>query len=167
MNLGSIEEKFEIVAITALILLVFFAATLRWFGIDVSWSIDVAQLLFAWICFIGADLAMRQKRHMGVDMLVKKFPIPVQNGISLFNSILMIAFLMLVLIFGVRLCIENGQRNFNTIPISYSLVTASAPTGAALMIITLMRRVKEYIMNFVKHDYTSIIKTQDNGGEVL
>jgi TRAP-type C4-dicarboxylate transport system permease small subunit len=34
-----------------------------------SWSVDMAQLLFIWVCFIGADLAMQKDRHIGVDLL--------------------------------------------------------------------------------------------------
>ncbi len=58
-----LEEYFVVIFLAALIMLVFIAAVLRWFGIGVAWSMDMAQLLFAWVCFIGADLALRQNKH--------------------------------------------------------------------------------------------------------
>jgi len=70
-----IEEYFVCIGLLLLIFLVFLAAVLRMFGIDMSWSTDLAQLTFAWVCFIGADLAMRVNRHMGVDLFVERFPL--------------------------------------------------------------------------------------------
>ena len=104
-----------------------------------SWSVDTAQLTFAWVCFIGADLALARNRHMGVDMLLVKCPERMQLSIMLFNSILMLAFLLFVAVYGIDLCIINRQRSFQTLPISYSFATASAPVGAILMILTLTK----------------------------
>lgn len=128
-----------------LILLVFLAAVLRFFGIDMSWSTDLAQLTFAWVCFVGADLALARNKHMGVDMLIERFSAKAQNIIRLVNSILILGFLIFVFIYGLNLCIVNSQRSFQTLPISYSYATASAPFGSALMSITLVRQIIQYI----------------------
>ena len=166
MLVQKIEETFECVGLALLVILVFLAAALRFFGIDMSWSVDTAQLIFAWMCFIGADLAMRRNRHMGVDMLVSKFPSKVRNGILLFSNILIFIFLVIVAMYGANLCIINFQRKFNTLPISYSYATASAPIGCILMLITTSLNIKTNIMNFIKGDYSSIDKEVE-GGEVI
>ncbi len=70
MSVQKIEELFVSIGLSMLILLVFLAAVLRFFGIDMSWSTDLAQLTFAWVCFVGADLALARNKHMGVDMLI-------------------------------------------------------------------------------------------------
>jgi TRAP-type C4-dicarboxylate transport system permease small subunit len=168
MTLRRFEGIFTGTGLAALIVLVFSAATLRWFGIDMSWSTDLAQLVFAWVCFIGADLAMKQKRHMGVEILTERLPERIRNGIYLFNSILVLMFLVFVVYYGINLCIVNVQRSFNTLPISYSFVTASAPVGAILMIFTTVRRIIEYIGNFRSGDYSNIAVTHgEEGGEVI
>lgn len=168
MSLKKIEESIVVVLLVSLIILVFIAASLRWFGVPVAWSIDMAQLLFAWVCFIGADLAFRNDKHVGVDMLVKKFPLSIQNVILLFNSILIVIFLIMTFIYGSKLCIENYERNFNTIPVSYSLVTLSAPVGSFLMSLTVMGRIKKFITNMINKDYTSLKKKDTiDGGQIL
>ena len=53
--------------------LVFIAAVMRFFGHPLIWSVDLAQLLFIWLCFVGATRAMRQRSHLGVDFLVRFF----------------------------------------------------------------------------------------------
>lgn len=156
MILRRIEGIFTGIGLAALIILVFSAATLRWFGIDMSWSTDLAQLIFAWVCFIGADLAMKQKRHMGVELLTESLPLRLRNGVYLFNSTLTLLFLLFVVYYGVNLFMTNYQRSFNTLPISYSYVTASAPVGSILMIFTTIGRIIEYVRNFKSGDYSSI-----------
>ncbi|MDD3174474.1 MAG: TRAP transporter small permease [Herbinix sp.] len=165
--LKHIEEIFVGIGLSLLILLVFFAAVLRFFGIDMSWSTDLAQLSFAWVCFIGADLAMRKNRHMGVNMLVDKFPVKFRNIIYLFNNILMLCFLLIAVYYGTNLCITNFQRTFNTLPISYSYATASVPVGCLLMTITIISNIVRYSKNIITNNYSSIIKTNTEGGDIL
>lgn len=141
-----------------LIVTVFAAAVLRFFGIDMSISTDLAQLTFAWVSFIGADLAMRSDRHMGVDMLIVKFPLALQNAIMLFNYVLILFFLLFAVRYGINLCIVNAARKYNTLYISYSYATASCPVGCGLMCISAIKHIVQYIRNIVKHDYSSLEK---------
>ena len=157
MSLQRIEEVFVSAGLAILILLVFISATLRWFGIDMSWSVDMAQLMFAWVCFIGADLAMRRVRHMGVDIVVDRLPKKVVNGIYILNNMLIMSFLLLVVYYGINLCIINAQRQFNTLPLSYSFVTASAPVGALLMMLTSIRRLVDHFQK-TKHGVKEVYK---------
>ena len=46
------ETGFVCIGLMLLIVTVFAAAVLRFFGIDMSWSTDLAQLAFAWVSFI-------------------------------------------------------------------------------------------------------------------
>jgi TRAP-type C4-dicarboxylate transport system permease small subunit len=135
--IAKIEEFFVSIFLVFLILLVFFAALLRFLGIDVIWSIDLAQMMFAWTTFLGADLALHKHKHIGVDILVIRLPDVFRRIILFFTYILMLIFCAVVIFYGTRLCIINYQRFFYTLPISYSFVTAAGPVGCLLMFITL------------------------------
>ena len=152
------ETAFVSVGLMLLIFTVFAAAVLRFFGVDMSISTDLAQLTFAWITFIGADLAMRQDRHMGVDLLTGKLPVAARNFLRLFNYCLAFAFLVYCVYYGVNLCIVNKARKYQTLYISYSYATASCPVGCALMSITAIKRVVECIQRFAHHDYSAYKK---------
>lgn len=144
MSFLKFEEFFESLGLILLISLVFIAAVLRLVGIDMSWSTDMAQLTFAWVCFIGGDLALRNKKHIGVDLLVNVFPERLRITIRFINSLIIICFLAAVIVYGVNLCIINYQRCFNTLQISYSFVTASVPVGCALMFATGVQQTAGY-----------------------
>jgi TRAP-type C4-dicarboxylate transport system permease small subunit len=164
---AKIEEFFVGIGLMLLIALVFVAAVLRFFGIDMSWSTDSAQLTFAWVCFIGTDLAFQKNKHMGVDMLVNKFSKKTQNSILLFNNILAGCFLIIIVVYGFNLAYVNFQRSFQTLPISYSYVTLSAPVGCALMLITVGKNIYKLWRNIGRNDYSDLLKKKDEGGDIL
>lgn len=155
-GLNKVETIMVCAGLLVLIFTVFAAAVLRFFGVDMSVSTDLAQLVFAWVSFIGADLAMRKDKHMGVDMLIEKFPLAVRNGIYLFNYILILFFLLFAVRYGIDLCIVNAARKYQTLYISYSFATASCPVGCGLMCITAVKHIVQYVRNIIQHDYSSL-----------
>ena len=136
-----IEETAARVLLAAIVVLVFLAALTRWFDYPIIWSIDIAQLFFGWICFLGADTALRQGRHIGMDILIRLFPARFQRTVGFFLDILSIAFLVIVIYYGFKLSIINWERRFNTIEVSYSLATLSVPVGCLLMLRTMVSRM--------------------------
>jgi len=137
----SVEKRICQLFLIFIIVLVFFAASLRWIGYPLVWSIDLAQLLFVWVCFLGADLALQQDRHIGVDILVRNLPLKVQHAITIPILIAIIMFLALIGGYGAYLAIINYRRQFSGLELSYSWATASAPIGSALMIRTLLKKL--------------------------
>ncbi len=71
--IAKIEFAIGATVLALITLLVFAAAIARFFGNPIIWSVDMAQLLFIWLCFIGATKAMRERGHLGVDFLVRLF----------------------------------------------------------------------------------------------
>lgn len=47
---------------------------MRTVGHPLNWAQDVALIAFAWLIFLGSDVAMRGSGLIGVDLFVKKFP---------------------------------------------------------------------------------------------
>ncbi|WP_083258428.1 TRAP transporter small permease [Cellulosilyticum sp. I15G10I2] len=145
-SIKKVEMFIGVMFIIGIVGLVFIAALIRWVGHPVAWSIDVAQLLFGWVVFLGADVALKNDSHIGVDMFVNKFPFKVRKLIKTINSIVICAFLIIVIVYGVQLSIENYQRLFNTLKLSYSYATLSVPVGSALMFLTMCDKLKKTIM---------------------
>lgn len=58
-----------------MVALVFANAAGRYlFGAGIAASEEIARLVFVWIIFLGGVLAVRERSHVGVDMLVKRLP---------------------------------------------------------------------------------------------
>ncbi|MGG0718027.1 TRAP transporter small permease [Robertmurraya massiliosenegalensis] len=127
------------------VLFVFVAAVMRWVGAPLSWSVEFAQLLFVWVIFLGANKALREGKHIGVDFITSRLPEKFSNLIAIIMNLLMISFLVFVGYHGTLLSIENSVRLINNLPFSYSFVTMAVPIGAALMIITLLINTSKLI----------------------
>ncbi|WP_116654332.1 TRAP transporter small permease [Pelagibacterium sediminicola] len=113
--------------------LVFIAAIMRFFGHPLIWSMDMAQLLFIWLCFFGATRAVREKGHLGVDALIRHFPHTWRLVIETVITVIIIAFLIALTKEGANLTMLNRQRVYGDSGISYGFVTVAVPFGCLLL----------------------------------
>jgi len=137
-----IVTSFMLVAIT---ILVFLSAVARTIHHPLNWAIDFSLLLFAWEVFLGGDIAVRNTKLIGVEILANKFPARGQKTLKLVFFCMMIAFCLILTYYGVILCLDNTKRLFQVLPISYSWCTLSVPVGSFLMVISSSIRIKEII----------------------
>ena len=91
-RLAQIELALCIALLAGVTGLVFIAAIMRFFGHPLTWSVDMAQLLFIWLCFLGGSRAMREKSHLGMEVLVQHIGYKRQLWLELFCSVLVLAF---------------------------------------------------------------------------
>ena len=133
-----LEEAVVAVSVAAITLLVFASAISRGFNHPLNWAVDISLLLLAWLVFLGADTALRRSDFIHVDVLLRKFSPHIQKFLYYFFYIIIILFLAMLVIYGIPLSIENYQRTFQALPISYSWATISVPVGAFFMIVTIV-----------------------------
>jgi len=149
-----IEETITGVIFVSIVILVFSAAFLRLFDRPLIWANDIAKLLFAWAALLGADVAMRNSRLIGVDFIVKKLPLRLAKTLRIFTFSVIIVFLASFVYFGVGLSIESYDRSFQTLSfMSYSAVTAALPVTSLLMILTASVKIYKLIKYFNDDDY--------------
>ena len=79
-RLGQVELAICVVLLAIITGLVFVAAVMRFFGHPLVWSVDLAQLLFIWLCFLGATRAMREKSHLGMEVRSSTSPTSTTSG---------------------------------------------------------------------------------------
>ncbi len=143
--MGKILDQAEFLIGAALLAiitgLVFIAAVMRFFGVPLIWSVDMAQLLFIWVCFLGAARAMRRHAHLGVDLLVALLPFRARRALELALAAIVFAFLALLAWQGWRLTMMNTARVFGDSGLPYWLVTVAVPVGAIHLAIALAANV--------------------------
>ena len=132
------EEFAALSSIAAITLLVFMSAIMRTVGHPINWAQDASLLLMAWVAFLGADVALRRADFLLVDILISRLSAKVQNFLYYLWYIMAVAFLGMLITYGIPLAIANAKRPFQTLGISYSWATISVPVGAALMIVTIV-----------------------------
>jgi TRAP-type C4-dicarboxylate transport system permease small subunit len=84
--------SFVMVACLALmVVLVFGNVVLRYgFNSGLSISEEVSRWLFIWVTFLGAIVALRERSHLGSDMLVSRLPVIGKKICLVFGQLLML-----------------------------------------------------------------------------
>ncbi|MDP2698338.1 TRAP transporter small permease [Thalassospira sp.] len=116
-----------------IVLLVFIAAFMRAFGQPLMWSVDLAQLLFVWLCFFGAARTMRKKGHLGVDLFVAAAPHRFRLVIETLVCVVFLAMLAVLAVLGYELTLMNIERIYGDSQISYAFVTIAVPVGFVML----------------------------------
>ena len=137
-RLAQLELAICLVLLGGITGLVFVASIMRFFGHPIVWSVDMAQLLFVWLCFIGANKAMREKSHLGMEVLVTRLSYVPRFWLEFVCTALIIAFLLVLVVQGWNLTWLNIERTFADSTLSYGWVTLSVPVGSLLLVATLV-----------------------------
>ena len=139
-HLDKIERMVCIGLLSAIVLLVFAAAVMRTVGLPIIWSVDIAQLLFAWLCMLGANQTLKHAQHATVDIVTQYLPVRWQQRLAGLASLIMIGVLAVIVVYGIALFNLNPQRTLGSTPLPYRYVALALPVGAGLMLLTLLEQ---------------------------
>ena len=140
-TLIKLEERLAMAFFAGTSIFVLYGAITRTIGYPAIWSIDLAQLSFAWACMLGADLAMKRNAHIEIDIVIRRFPHSARKFLAILWLIAIIAFLGLIAWHGINLTLMNTERELGDLGISYSWVTSAIPAGCILMLFTSLKRL--------------------------
>ena len=140
-----VEQWIAMFLLAGITVLVFVSALMRTLGFPLNWAQDAALIMFAWLAFIGGDIALHSTGLIGVDMIVTHFPKVVQKAIDILFKVVMLAFLIVLVIYGYQYVMTGYKRLITTLNVSYAYVTASVPVGAFLMVISVAQNLYKSI----------------------
>ncbi|MEC4723023.1 TRAP transporter small permease [Noviherbaspirillum sp. CPCC 100848] len=85
-------------ALAIMVVLVFGNVVLRYvFSSGIAWAEEISRLMFVWLIFLGAVLALRQHAHLGMEMVQAKLPPSLRRACAVVSHLLMLYGLWLFL----------------------------------------------------------------------
>jgi TRAP-type C4-dicarboxylate transport system permease small subunit len=127
-----------------MVALIFTGAVSRVLGHPLNWSTDAATCLFAWACFLCADIAWRNNGMIAIEVVTSRLPPRPRQWLRYLNFTIIALFLLYVVWLGLWLSWTSRVRSFQGIPgISYSWVTLSMPVGAVLLLVTTLLKIRD------------------------
>ena len=136
-----------VIAGTALILmvvLIFLGGVARLVHHPLNWTNDVATCLFAWACFLCADIAWRNGGLMSIELATARLPAEARRLVAFANLLIIGTFLGFIIGAGLYLSWVSRARTFQGIAgVSYSWIALSLPAGGALLLLTTMVKAFE------------------------
>jgi len=151
------EEALVGLFFIVIVALTFMNAVLRLLGSPIIYADDICMLLFSWTALMGADVAMRYCRLVGMDILTSKLNAKVQKIIGLVVQVIMIVMLVVLIKGGIKIVKLNGSRPFNTLEsfgIRYGAVTTAIPVCCSMMILTCVTKIYKLITHINDDEFT-------------
>ncbi len=143
-RLCEVETFVARITLWGMVILIFLAGVARLMKEPINWAVDMSTCLFAWSCFLSADVAWRENKLMNVDVFVRLYPENLKRFTKLFNYMILIGFFLYLIFFGLWLSYTTRERTFQGIPgFSYTWVTLSVPVGAMFLLATAILKIKD------------------------
>jgi TRAP-type C4-dicarboxylate transport system permease small subunit len=119
--------------------LVFSSVVLRYvLNSPVTWSEELASLLFAWLTFVGAYVGFRTHSHIRIDTLTMLLPAGVRSGIRRAVDAGVLLLLGVFVWQGFSLVTTTWSLEFPAMEISRGYLYLSLPIGACLMLVAIL-----------------------------
>lgn len=125
----------------AVVVLVGLAAITRAVGTPIIWSVEIAQLIFLWLCVLAIDLGLQDERHFGLQIVQDNVPPSARKAVEILNLLILIALLAFLMRYAWRNTAMMHTRLDGALQIPGSYYHASMVVGFALMIRTLLARL--------------------------
>lgn len=125
----------------AVVVLVGLAAITRAIGMPIIWSVEIAQLMFLWLCILAIDLGLQDERHFGIQIVQDNLSPAARKVLKVINLLILIALLAFLIRYAWRNTVIMHARLDGALQIPGSYYHASMVVGFALMIRTLLVRL--------------------------
>jgi TRAP-type C4-dicarboxylate transport system permease small subunit len=113
--LERITEWIMALMLAIMVGLVFSNVVLRYiFSSGIVAAEEIARLMFVWLVFLGATLALRHQRHLGLEILQSRLPFKVRRACAVISH-LMILYALFLFVQGSWIQLLIGMETFSTV----------------------------------------------------
>jgi TRAP-type C4-dicarboxylate transport system permease small subunit len=118
----------------AMTCIVFISVVFRYvLNSPLTWTEELASLLFAWVTFVGAYVGFRSRSHISIDTLVIFLPSAARQWVARFVDVCVLLLLALFLWEGISLTMTTWSLEYPAMEISRGYLYLAIPVGAVLM----------------------------------
>ncbi len=104
-----------------------------------AWPEEFSILFFAWSVWLGGAGGMREGRQIRIDVIDFYAPASVRRILEPALTILSLAFLALVVWYGVKVTESQSTAEYDILPVSRAVLYAVAPVMGSIMALYLLR----------------------------
>jgi TRAP-type C4-dicarboxylate transport system permease small subunit len=115
------------------------------FNFSIIWAEEVSQYLMIWIAYLGAGLALREGRHVAVEMLQDRLPAALGRGVRMAVGGLVLAFLGVVTVLGFQFAVFVWNQETPVLNISLGIPSLAIPIGTLLFAVHLLLMFRSYV----------------------
>ncbi len=115
------------------------------FKYPLPWTEEVSRIAFVYSIFIGAAIAVREKTHLNIDVVLVLLPKGMARVITVLGTLLVGVFLSFVTWEGIVLVRETGVQMTPVMQIPFRYLYLIVPASGALMLLYLILGAADYL----------------------
>jgi len=131
------------------------------FNFSIIWTEEVSQYLMIWIAYLGAGLALREGRHVALEMLHDRLPVALSRKVRMVVGGLLLAFLGVVTVLGFQFAVFVWNQETPVLNISLGIPSLAIPIGTLLFAAHLVLMFR----NYADRRFTPGLILEDLSGE--
>lgn len=141
-----LNQALIVLLMASMAILVFANVVMRYvFNQSIFWVEEFTQIQMIWVAYLGAGLALREGRHVAVDMLQDLLPAPLRRAIRWFIAIAMALFLATLVVLGLQIAEFTWSQETPAMGLPAGLPYLGIPLGAAAMLLHLLLFWRQFI----------------------
>lgn len=141
-----LNQALIVLLMASMAVLVFANVVMRYvFNQSIFWVEEFTQIQMIWVAYLGAGLALREGRHVAVDMLQDLLPAPLRHAIRWFIAIATALFLLALVVLGVQIAEFTWSQETPAMGLPAGLPYLGIPLGAAAMLLHLLLFWRQFI----------------------
>lgn len=114
------------------------------FNNSLVWSEELVRFMVVWMCMVGSAVSNFDDDHMTINIIVERFPRPVQFVVYTLRQLLIIVFCVACSYNSIPLLKASGATNLGALPLPGYAWRGAATVGLAIMaVMTLLRWVED------------------------
>jgi TRAP-type C4-dicarboxylate transport system permease small subunit len=116
-------------------------------GINLQWALDLSALLVVWTCFIGASVVYRRKGHIGIEALIKSFPLMWQVPVNIAVYLLICIGFVVLILKAISLMVVQYGQDIVSLGIPRSALSLPIVLGIGMMVVTSIYLILEEVQS--------------------
>jgi TRAP-type C4-dicarboxylate transport system permease small subunit len=100
-----------------------------------TWTEELARILFIWACYLGAPVATRRGNHVTILFVLERVPKRLARLVGWGIQALSLVFFLELAILGAILAVRSHSVEAITLPIPWSCIYLAVPVSGVLMIL--------------------------------
>jgi TRAP-type C4-dicarboxylate transport system permease small subunit len=122
------------------------------FNDSIIWVEELTQYQMIWITYLGAGLALREGRHVAVDLFAEWLPQGLRRYVRVLVGLLMLAFLVTLAVLGFQIAAFTWNQETPVLNIPTGIPYLGIPIGASVMALHLVLFFRDFAASRWEHD---------------
>jgi TRAP-type C4-dicarboxylate transport system permease small subunit len=116
--------------------------------VSIPWTEEMSRYFMIWTAFMAFGLAYRRRELILVRMLIDRLPLKVYRYTMAISDLLCGFFLLLVVIYGVKLCLLNTTQVSPAARIPMSIIYSAIPVGCGLCLLFIVESMIDFFKKY-------------------